>query len=190
VTLRATNGCSDTSGTETITVFPKPVAAFTASTSNACINSEVNFTNQSDSATGYQWQFGDGTVSTLTNPVHAYATPGNYTVMLTAMHVNAPGNVCTDTALTTLQVVTSRTGSFSATDTIGTCAPFTATFTNNITPATAVWNFGDGNTATGNIVTHTFNAPGNYTVLLTATYLEDALIFPVNRLWCPRQPGN
>ncbi len=44
----------------------------------------VTFTNSS--VGGYQfieWDFGDGFTSTLTNPVHLYTTPGNYTVTLT-----------------------------------------------------------------------------------------------------------
>lgn len=30
----------------------------------------------------YQWQFGDGTVSSLPNPIHIYTTPGTYPVLL------------------------------------------------------------------------------------------------------------
>ncbi len=30
-----------------------------------------------------QWSFGDGTSSTEQNPLHTYATPGKYTVLLT-----------------------------------------------------------------------------------------------------------
>lgn len=42
------------------------------------------FTNQSQNATSYLWDFGDGETSTETNPVHTFAAPGNYTVKLTA----------------------------------------------------------------------------------------------------------
>lgn len=38
-----------------------------------------------------------------------------------------------------------------------------------ITPATFVWNFGDGSGATGASVTHTYAAPRSYTVTLTAS---------------------
>jgi YD repeat-containing protein len=41
-------------------------------------------TNLSSGATGYQWDLGDGAVSTTTHPVHAYNQAGHYTVALTA----------------------------------------------------------------------------------------------------------
>jgi large repetitive protein len=59
-------------------------------------------------------------------------------------------------------------GSFTASDTTAACTPFTAIFTNNITPAiSSTWNFGDGQTGSGNSVPHTYTAQGSYTVTLT-----------------------
>ncbi len=45
---------------------------------------EVTFTNYSQNATSYNWNFGDGNTSTEVNPVHVYADAGNYEVVLTA----------------------------------------------------------------------------------------------------------
>lgn len=45
---------------------------------------EVVFTNFSQNATSYSWDFGDGESSTETDPTHVYATSGDYTVKLTA----------------------------------------------------------------------------------------------------------
>lgn len=42
------------------------------------------FENHSTRSTSYLWDFGDGTTSTLENPVHTYAQSGNYLVSLTA----------------------------------------------------------------------------------------------------------
>jgi len=45
----------------------------------------VNFINLSAGAiSGYQWNFGDGTVSAEEEPSHDYTEPGNYPVVLTA----------------------------------------------------------------------------------------------------------
>jgi PKD repeat protein len=45
----------------------------------------VTFTNKTTGAgVVYSWNFGDGTGSTLANPTHVYAAPGNYTVTLIA----------------------------------------------------------------------------------------------------------
>lgn len=48
---------------------------------------KTTFTNTSDNATSYLWNFGDGTTSTSTDAVvtKEFATPGTYRVSLTAM---------------------------------------------------------------------------------------------------------
>lgn len=43
----------------------------------------VQFTNQTQNATTYLWNFGDGTTSTQQNPTHTYQNAGNYQVSLT-----------------------------------------------------------------------------------------------------------
>lgn len=45
---------------------------------------QVAFTNYSQNATSYMWDFGDGNSSTDKDPVHTYADAGQYTVKLTA----------------------------------------------------------------------------------------------------------
>lgn len=57
-----------------------PVAdfSFTAQTN------QLTFENESQAATEYLWDFGDGYTSTEENPTHAYAAIGSYTVTLIA----------------------------------------------------------------------------------------------------------
>lgn len=45
---------------------------------------QVSFINESENATQYNWDFGDGATSTLENPVHTYAAAGTYQVTLNA----------------------------------------------------------------------------------------------------------
>jgi len=45
-------------------------------------NLTVSFTNKSNNANDYYWDFGDGTSSTLENPTHTYAQSGYYDVVL------------------------------------------------------------------------------------------------------------
>lgn len=40
------------------------------------------------------WQFGDGGTSTLEDPLHAYATAGNYNVCLTIISIGSNGETC------------------------------------------------------------------------------------------------
>ena len=60
-----------------------PVASFQYEVSEANFL-EVKFTNYSQNATMYSWNFGDGNTSTEENPTHVYETAGAYTVVLTA----------------------------------------------------------------------------------------------------------
>ncbi len=49
----------------------------------------VYFTNLSQNALSYLWDFGDGVTTTAGAPSHPYASPGAYTVTLTATHACA-----------------------------------------------------------------------------------------------------
>lgn len=66
-----------------------PVASFTTNPTPATGNAPLNvqFTDTSTDADGTiatrNWNFGDGTTSTATNPTHLYSTPGVFTVTLT-----------------------------------------------------------------------------------------------------------
>ena len=60
-------------------------AAFSASATSSCAAPlTVTFTNQSQNASTYMWDFGDGATATDIAPSHTYTSPGTYTVVLTA----------------------------------------------------------------------------------------------------------
>ncbi len=62
-----------------------PIAAFGADITAGPAPLVVTFANAtSGNVTGYLWDFGDGTQSSLQHPVKSYAQPGGYTVTLTA----------------------------------------------------------------------------------------------------------
>lgn len=61
-----------------------PLVAFGANVTNTCL-STVSFTDSTVySPTSWLWDFGDGNVSPVQNPIHNYANPGVYTVKLKA----------------------------------------------------------------------------------------------------------
>ncbi len=66
--------------TETVEVLPLTQAGFTY-TADLLV---VTFTNMSLNATSYLWDFGDGTTSTETHPIHVFTATGTYTVTLAA----------------------------------------------------------------------------------------------------------
>ena len=167
VTLTATNDFGSDAYSAGVEVLPLPLAAFTYTASGLV----VTFTNASQNATAYLWNFGDGITSTLENPVHTYAAGGTYTVTL-----QAEGPCGTDTAVQVIQVVPlciPPSGADFSWTPVSPVAGEVVTFTGNVVtgtePLTWEWDFGDGGTGTGNPATHTYGAPGNYTVVMTVT---------------------
>lgn len=161
-----TTGCIDTArGNVAIT----PVhAGFTANTVNGCMGIPVQFTDTSNYAQTWSWDFGDGNTSTLQNPSHAYATNGSYTVKLTVTYNN-----CTDTHTETAFINVTQPINFTlnASNTTSCSSPFTTTFSSTASGATSyLWDFGDSTaTSTAANPTHTYTTDGSYTVTLSVT---------------------
>ena len=85
-TVTVNNVSVTTGGTSTVNVSlnpQTPVAQFTADIASGC-SGEVSFTDLTGSASGWNWDFGDGNTSTVQNPSHTYASSGTYTVTLSA----------------------------------------------------------------------------------------------------------
>lgn len=109
ITLKATSQgqCSKSiTKTALINILDPPVAAFTATPGeNIPVefkNGTFVFNNNSQYALDYNWDFGDGNFSTLTDPQHKYELPGSYRVTLYAK--NEIG--CTDSISHAWYIVT------------------------------------------------------------------------------------
>jgi gliding motility-associated-like protein len=90
----------DTATVEITVLAPAVMnAQFDAVPSGDCDAFQVEFFNLSTGSTTYFWQFGDGTFSQQTNPVHSYVQPGTYDVVLTVVDP-----ICRDTVFSTLEV--------------------------------------------------------------------------------------
>lgn len=72
---------------------PQASFQYTISTDN---HLEVSFTNYSQNATSYEWDFGDGQTSTETDPTHVYAEAGIYDVVLVAKNDEGMSKSFTD----------------------------------------------------------------------------------------------
>lgn len=70
----------------TLSYCVTPIADFTANYDSASSGQLVSFTNLSTYTSVFYWDFGDGTYSYQTNPVHYYYMPGYYTVKLNAIN--------------------------------------------------------------------------------------------------------
>jgi len=153
-----------------------PSASFTQDRTAGNAPLTVNFSDTSlGEVTGWLWNFGDGTTSNLQNPSHTYGAAGLYDVSLT---VNGPGG--SNSILSPDLISVTEPGSlvvdFVAIGATTGPAPLRVRLraVNVQGIATSgVFDFGDGTTAnvsTNNArVSHTYAAPGSYTVTLTGT---------------------
>lgn len=150
---------------KSITINPKPVAAFTASNNTGCAAPLTVSLQAATTASSYSWTFGDGGTSTLQNPTHTYNASGSYSVKLIV--TSASG--CTDTLVKNnfVQIAPPQIASIDSVPLKG-CLPFTFTpkvvMVDSIVPSTYLWNFGDGNTSTSATPSHTYTVEGNYDV--------------------------
>ncbi|GIV30897.1 MAG: hypothetical protein KatS3mg029_0248 [Saprospiraceae bacterium] len=85
---------------EAVVVHPLPTASFSFEIDSLT----VRFTDLSEDAITWLWEFGDGQIATTPNPVHTYAQPGSYDVTLTV--TNGP---CGNAISTTILVMPSAT---------------------------------------------------------------------------------
>ena len=167
VSLTSSNayGCENTQ-TQTLTVHPLPTANYTVNPVSGCIPLSVNFTDASDGAVEYWWDFGDNTNSTQPNPLHFYNNPGVYDVSVIV--TSAEG--CSDTLAVDEQVeafpLPIADFSFSPEET-SIYAPEVDFLDQSIGATNWFWSFGDGYTATEANPTHTYGGPGVYLIELT-----------------------
>ena len=186
-----TYNCSDTSVNE-VTVIPAPVADFTADT--ACLGSQTTFTDLSSMNNGiisqYLWDFGDGTTSTLKNPVHTYQINAIFQVRLTVTTQDG----CSNDITKAVPVIPRPVVAFSASS--PTCLGSAVQFTDNSfamygSIRSWTWNFGDGvivmivQPASPNI-SHLYANSGTYNVTLTVTTSSSCVSMTENPV--PVQP--
>ncbi|MHA1369092.1 MAG: PKD domain-containing protein [Promethearchaeota archaeon] len=146
------------------------------------IGEQVNFTDLSvdwdGTITAWQWVFGDGSpISTVQNPVHAYAAGGNYTVTLIVTDNSSASNSTSHV----VQVYANQAPNASFTyivsqPRVGESWTFVDQSTDNDGTIIAwFWDFGDNSTSTLQNPSHVYSAPGNYTVNLTVTDNDGAV---------------
>lgn len=139
-----------------------------------CEEDSTNFFDNSTDIIGtinnWSWDFGDGHTAIATaTPSHLYQQPGIYNVTLYVE--NDYG--CRDTITKTIEIYEKPDIAF-AYQPVVLCAPaevhFTATSTNSVSYE---WLFGDGSSATIQNPYHTYLSPGNYSVIVTATSVNN-----------------
>ena len=164
----------------TTLVYNPPQASFDGAPTVGPAPLEVTFSDSSQHATDYLWEYGDGFGSPVSaTHTHTYSAAAVYTVSL---RVSNP--VGTD-VLTRTNYITAYAplqADFSAAPTQG-VVPLVVAFSNLSTGATSyLWDYGDGITSTiaTSVHTYTYETAGVFTVSLTAAnaYTQDQAIRP------------
>jgi PKD repeat protein len=153
----------------------EPYAGFTASATKGMIPLTVEFDASSSldvdgTIETYRWEFGDGASATGITAVHTFEIGGTYTVTLEVIDNHGKS----DTTTMDIIVYEKPVARFTANPTLGK-APLEVSFDasessdvdGNI--VSYQWDFGDGLTASGKIIKHTFSTPGDFLVVLTVT---------------------
>ena len=179
VTLSVVSSHGSDSITKTVTAREiPPIASFSVSDTTPFVLETVSFFNASIAGSApidtYLWEFGDGASSDLQNPTHSYNSAGEFTVRLTAISTHGSHTATSRVTVSFMAPV----ASFSAADrspSVGSPVQFM----DASTPGTAavnqwLWDFGDPGSGAANMSatqnpTHTYNAPGFYTITLTVT---------------------
>ncbi len=180
VVVTGTDALGDTSTTtNAVTVAARPAltVSITANPASPTPNQVVTFTVTATPTTGNAItsigvDFGDGTRGTLsgnaTTIQHVYATSGQYVV--TVIATDSSGSTGSASTVIIVGTFTAPTAAFTVSPTSGTS---TTVFQFNGSDsqgsiASYAWDFGDGQTASGQTTTHQF-ASGTWTVRLTVT---------------------
>ncbi|MFH0867373.1 MAG: PKD domain-containing protein [Bacteroidota bacterium] len=130
LTVTSDAGCSN-SITATVHVNPIPTADFLPDEYYGMPPITITFDNNSVDASTSYWEFGDGNISTLTDPWHIYTTEDTFTVMLVVTN----SALCTDTAYQEIYIIPT-TADVAVTDVV------TLQQGEFLTVSAIIWNYG------------------------------------------------
>lgn len=170
-------GCQDVTNYMPLAV-KGATAGFQVIADKLCYQSPVLLRDNSQSTPdnpilSWQWNFGDGQTITKTKGgdiSHNYASPGGYSVSLkitdaAGCSVNAPASQYV--SVNGPQAAFSASGTDVHLNTTVYFYNYTNDYGNSNT--TYNWDFGDGSTSTDVYPSHTYDKPGTYTVMMTAS---------------------
>jgi PKD repeat protein len=158
-----------------------PVAVATASKSQASINESITFNgSQSYDNDGqisqYFWEFGDGNSSTQPIVSHSYSNSGTYNIKLTVTdNLGATGTATGQIIISgggggnqnPVAVATASKSQASINESIS--FDGSQSYDNDGQISQYLWEFGDGNSSTQAMATHSYSNSGTYNIKLTVT---------------------
>ncbi len=165
------NNCKDTLIVPII-IHPKPEFSIIASPDSGCTALSVNFP-PIIGVINYQWNFGDGNISTTANTTNTYYnnSPTNKTFIVQLIGTDAYG--CKDTSTKIIRVFAKPIALFQANPNTVFIPNNAVTCSNLSSGATSYyWNFGDQTNSTETNPSHLYQNVGEYQIYLVATNIK------------------
>ncbi|MCB0819161.1 MAG: PKD domain-containing protein [Bacteroidetes bacterium] len=160
-------GCADTLFRPEYVTVLGPATSFTASAVSACVGATVDFTDLSNGAVEWEWNFGEGTSSTIQNPSFTYTEEGSFTVTLFSK--DTLGCDAFYTIPLPIEIHPYPTAAFSISDTTG-CAPLAFSTENQSEGAVSYqWFLNGSDFSTSAQPDFSLNQPGVYMIDMIAT---------------------
>ena len=169
-TVTALNNVSSAFTTTHVTITDIPISDASATNDSPTqLDQTTTFTASvgTGSNVSYEWDFGDGDSGSGITSTHIYPNTGTYTATVTALN-----SVSDDVATTTVTITDIPISGLSADNDSPTQVDNETNLTSAVLAGSNVsyeWDFGDGITGTGSIVSHQYPAVGYYTATVTAT---------------------
>jgi len=178
VSLTVSDGENEDTVTKTVVVEnspPEPIFEFETRLDNLTVEDEIrvnafdSYDPDSDRIDEYRWDFGDGTLKQGSRVSHSYSDPGTYNLTLTVDDGITTSSNSTHISVMNRPPVASLQYSPDEDLTVGDTIKFDAS--NSHDPdgdvEQYIWEFGNGETAKGEVVEHTYKELGTYEVMLT-----------------------
>lgn len=176
----ANSGCQDTAMRTIEIIAPLPEALFDVQ-EMGCAPLTVQFENLSQFNATSLWDFGDGSGTTIDDPVYTYTTPGTYDVSLTVTGFTAGQQdvfIIEDAVTVLAPAVAAFTYTPDQLEVPGQ-PMYTVNLSQNATDF--FWDFGDGTSSAEFSPTHYYQNPGVYSITLianNAANCPDTLVIP------------
>ncbi len=169
VTMTITNSAFECPATyaSTLTVLPRPSVALAADAVSGCPPLSVCFAGETEGASFFEWDFGDGNSSTNLNPCHIFTETGQYKVQLRGADELGCMSVADSIDIV---VFPEPEASFSVPDETYCGVPMEVAIANTSIGATAYdWNFGNGQASVLTSPELTYTETGTFDIELTAS---------------------
>ncbi|TWO32739.1 PKD domain-containing protein [Seonamhaeicola sediminis] len=193
IIARNKNGCEGLSTTLKVNVinsddppFPKAdfeIETLTEGTENICNTIQLkNLSGYCKGGLTYNWDFGDGTKSSETNPLHTFPTTNEnttYIITLTVTSADSNAIITKSVEYNTFILADFSTSKLDCeTISIVNSSNICSNSISEFTPLVYSWNFGDGspNITTSNnepSLTHIYSKSGTYDITLTITNINE-----------------